>query len=189
MPYPFSVDYNHVLAPLILILFTGEMLIKSKTKVVVVASDAHKLGDLTPELLDGDDMPDFFNVPKSKNMHNQWKQYGYSNRARILFAKELCARHPEITAVSVHPGVVKTEIGRNMPLFMKCISMPFSCLLKSPEQGAATSVHCATENMSKNRGDYFVDSKVSDLKEEWVKPEVQKKLWDVTEKFCNDAKL
>lgn len=170
-------------------MFAGETLIKSKTKVVVVASEAHKMGDLTPELLDGDDMPDFFNVPKSKNMHIQWKQYGYSNRARIYFAKELSERHPEITAVSLHPGVVKTELGRNMPFCMKCISLPFSCLLKSPEQGAATSIHCATEDMSKNRGDYFLDSKVSDLKDEWIKPEVQKKLWDVTEKFCNDAKL
>lgn len=39
-----------------------------------------------------------------------WGRYGYSKLANILFARSLAQRHPEILSVSVHPGLVKTDL-------------------------------------------------------------------------------
>jgi NAD(P)-dependent dehydrogenase (short-subunit alcohol dehydrogenase family) len=39
-----------------------------------------------------------------------WKRYGQSKLANALFARELARRHPEITAVAIHPGVVGTQL-------------------------------------------------------------------------------
>ena len=164
-------------------MFAGDTLIKSKTKVVVVASEAHKMGDLTPEILDGDDMPDFFNVPKDKNLRTVWKQDCYSNRARIYFARELCVRYPDLTAVSVNPGSVRTDIGRNMPACMKCVAAPFALLmLKSPKEGAMPIVGCVNEEVL-DRGGYFSEGKMVELSREQINPQIQKDLWDRTESF------
>ena len=39
-----------------------------------------------------------------------WTRYGQSKLANILFTKELAKRYPSITSVSVHPGVIKTDV-------------------------------------------------------------------------------
>ncbi|KAH8821282.1 hypothetical protein F5884DRAFT_745610 [Xylogone sp. PMI_703] len=39
-----------------------------------------------------------------------WIRYSQSKLANILFTRELARRYPEITAVSVHPGMVATEL-------------------------------------------------------------------------------
>lgn len=39
-----------------------------------------------------------------------WKRYGASKAANILFASELARRHPAILSVSVHPGVVASDL-------------------------------------------------------------------------------
>ncbi|KKA18770.1 Short-chain dehydrogenase/reductase family protein [Rasamsonia emersonii CBS 393.64] len=39
-----------------------------------------------------------------------WQRYGASKAANILFASELARRHPELLSVSVHPGVVKSDL-------------------------------------------------------------------------------
>jgi NAD(P)-dependent dehydrogenase (short-subunit alcohol dehydrogenase family) len=39
-----------------------------------------------------------------------WRRYGQSKLANILFTHELGARYPAITSVSVHPGVILTEL-------------------------------------------------------------------------------
>lgn len=37
-------------------------------------------------------------------------RYAQSKLANLLFAKELARRYPALTSVSIHPGVVKTEL-------------------------------------------------------------------------------
>ena len=39
-----------------------------------------------------------------------WARYGQSKLANILFAKELAQRYPQITSVSIHPGVIITDL-------------------------------------------------------------------------------
>lgn len=39
-----------------------------------------------------------------------WTRYGASKVANILFAAELARRHPQLTSVSVHPGLITTDL-------------------------------------------------------------------------------
>lgn len=39
-----------------------------------------------------------------------WRRYGHSKLANILFTRELARRHPAVTAVAVHPGVIITNL-------------------------------------------------------------------------------
>lgn len=39
-----------------------------------------------------------------------WQRYAISKAANILFALELARRYPSITSVSVHPGVVASDL-------------------------------------------------------------------------------
>ena len=39
-----------------------------------------------------------------------WSRYGASKAANILFAAELARRYPAIKSVSVHPGIIKSDL-------------------------------------------------------------------------------
>lgn len=60
-----------------------------------------------------------------------------------------------VTTYSLHPGTVKSELVRHSSL-MKCIWWLFSYFLKTPEQGAQTSLYCAlTEGLETLSGNHF----------------------------------
>jgi len=40
----------------------------------------------------------------------RWVRYGQSKLANVIYASELARRYPNITAVSVHPGVIFTNL-------------------------------------------------------------------------------
>lgn len=67
-----------------------------------------------------------------------------------------------ITAVSLHPGYVRTDIFRefqNSPLksFIYTLATPFlSVISKNCQQGAQTTIYCAVdEDVPKHNGKYF----------------------------------
>ena len=63
----------------------------------------------------------------------------------------------EVTAYSLHPGVVHTELGRHMG-FMDGWAMRFLMAIfwKHPEQGAQTTLHCALEErLGQESGLYY----------------------------------
>nr|OQO29933.1 hypothetical protein B0A51_02929 [Rachicladosporium sp. CCFEE 5018] len=54
---------------------------------------------------------DFPNIKHPQQPTSAWSRYGQSKLANILFAKKLALLYPSIVAVSIHPGVVRTEVG------------------------------------------------------------------------------
>lgn len=72
----------------------------------------------------------------------------------------MCFKGTGVTSYSLHPGVIHTELGRHVkcqyPLLGSVVSL-FSCLLmKTPWQGAQTSIYCAvTEGLEDKSGCYF----------------------------------
>ena len=40
----------------------------------------------------------------------RWRRYGQSKLANVVYAAELTRRHPEISSVSIHPGVIFTDL-------------------------------------------------------------------------------
>ncbi|GAB2177828.1 SDR family NAD(P)-dependent oxidoreductase [Dongia sp. agr-C8] len=117
-------------------------LLRPGSRVVALASMGHRYADV-----DLDD-PNFERTP-----YDPWQAYGRSKTANILFALAFDKRHRErgVRATAVHPGGIKTELGRhlsdddfdsllarlNADLAAKG-KPPF--WLKTIPQGAATSV-------------------------------------------------
>lgn len=55
---------------------------------------------------------------------------------------------------SLHPGVIQTELGRNVDLISPTIKFLWRLCarwaIKSPEQGAQTTLHCALDEQAGN---------------------------------------
>ncbi|XP_062891539.1 retinol dehydrogenase 12-like isoform X2 [Mobula hypostoma] len=87
-----------------------------------------------------------------------------SKLANVLFTREL-AQHLQgagVTVNAVHPGLVWTNMLRSMmwhqPLFIRLMLAPFYFCLKTPKQGAQTSIHCAVApDLEGVTGQYFSD--------------------------------
>jgi retinol dehydrogenase-12 len=126
-----------------------------------------------------------------KNYKN-FAAYGQSKLANILFTRELAKRLPEgITTYSLHPGVVKTDITRNMAIhygikysLVDLILKPVVWLMfKNCEQGAQTTIHLATaEEIEQLNGQYFSDCKQQILLQHALSDSDALKLWEHSQK-------
>lgn len=90
------------------------------------------------------------------------RAYGHSKLANVLFALQLgrLLRGTRITANSLHPGVINTEIDRNMNRFLQGGFAVATALGygKTIAQGAATSCYVATSPLlGATSGQYFED--------------------------------
>ena len=100
-----------------------------------------------------------FDKLKLPEVGTKWQRYGQSKLADILLAKGMAKRFPEIVSLSVHPGLVKTELGprADKGLMMTLMeSLRWTPLYKSPEKGAYNVLWAATtpkENVV--RGGYY----------------------------------
>lgn len=114
-------------------------------RVVSVSSSAHML---SPVIFD-DIQFDFRN-------YDPWLAYGQSKSANILFAVALTARWGGvgITANALNPGAIETNLQRHVGGRM---STPPE-LVKSPEQGAATSVLLATSPLLDGVGGRYFEN-------------------------------
>lgn len=105
----------------------------SPARIVTVASRAHaRVGGI-----------DWDAVQKPTKTMAGLPEYGVSKLANVLFSAELSRglAGSGVTSYSLHPGVVASDVWRAVP-------WPFSSLIKlgmiSVEEGAATTLHCAT---------------------------------------------
>ena len=126
---------NH-LAPFLLTSLLVERLKQSApARVVTVASHAHAQGRI-----DFDDL-------QGERSYSGARAYNQSKLANVLFTYELARRlgTTGVTANALHPGVVNTSFGAADPAgvqrWLVPILRPF---MKSPAQGAATSIHLAS---------------------------------------------
>ena len=75
--------------------------------MVTLSSTAHKFGSI-----DDTDL----HYKKGRRKYNNWGAYGQSKLANLLFAKSLADRFKEKglshVSVSVHPGVINTNLTR-----------------------------------------------------------------------------
>lgn len=87
--------------------------------------------------------------------------YGHSKLANALFSLHLAEllRGTRITSNSLHPGVINTDIDRNLhPITQFGFGILTALTGKSIEEGAATTCYVATsENLGSTSGRYFED--------------------------------
>lgn len=97
---------------------------------------------------------DFEDPNFERRDYDKWKAYGQSKSANALFAVALDKRGYEhgVRAFSVHPGRIMTDLVRFMSEEERAAA---TGELKTTEQGAATSVWCATSPQLKDKGGVF----------------------------------
>lgn len=118
-----------------------------EARVVNVASEAHR-----GVRIDFDDI-------QGKDSYSGLHAYGQSKLGNILFTHELARRLYDtgVTANSVHPGVVSTNIFRGSDWFSRAARL-FQWFYRSPETGARGPVYlAASPEMEDVSGQYFKD--------------------------------
>ena len=91
--------------------------------------------------------------------YETYRVYGETKLANVLFTYELARRlnGSGVTVNCLHPGVVRTNITRDMKLPIRFLMKAFGFVLRSPTQGAATSVYlAASPEVDGVTGKYFV---------------------------------
>ena len=107
--------------------------------------------------------------------------YSQSKLANVMFTYQLAEKLAprKITVNCLHPGVIATEITRDMPSVVQFIARLIS---KSPEKGAETSVYLATAaEVAGVTGKYFDNKKAVASSAESQDPTKQQQLWKLTE--------
>lgn len=162
---------NH-LSPFLLTNLLLDRLIESKARVVNVSSAMHKFVKL-----------DFDNLQSIKGF--DWnKSYSRSKLMNLMFTYELAKRTAgkTITVNAIHPGLVKTNIGRNDTLMLRIGKGMADLFAISVEKGARTQVFVATSpEIEGVTGKYFSRCKIvpsspaSMVEDDW------RRLWKVSE--------
>ncbi|XP_024986014.1 short-chain dehydrogenase TIC 32, chloroplastic-like isoform X2 [Cynara cardunculus var. scolymus] len=115
--------------------------------------------------------------------------YGLSKLANILHANELARRLKEgvdITANSLHPGFIVTNIFRNFNIFTVLCNMILRHFVKDISQGAATTCYLALNpKVNGVTGKYFSDSNLTEPSERAKDPALAKDLWDFSLRLTN----
>lgn len=149
LEYTFAL--NH-LAPFLLTNLLLERLKESApARVVTVSSGAQAMGRMDFEDLQGE------------RSYSGQRAYNQSKLANVLFTHGLAARlaGSGVTANALHPGVVATAFGAEDPGPLQGFLTPLvQRWMKTPEQGAQTSVYLASAPELDNvTGQYFANCK------------------------------
>src|SRR5215469_6901474 len=140
-------------------------------RIVAVASDSHyQANGIDFEALRS----------RTKSMIGM-REYSVSKLCNVLFAAELGRRlaGSDVTAYSLHPGVVASEIWRRVPWPARQI---LTSRMLTIEQGAQTSLYCATSpEVLGDSGKYFDKCQVTQPGKA-VTSELAATLWDYSEK-------
>jgi WW domain-containing oxidoreductase len=160
-------------------LVTGLLeLLTEDGRVVMLSSDAHLRappGGIQFDNLSGD------------KGYTPWGAYGQSKIANLLFAKELQRRFAgtKHTAYAVHPGVIATNLARNMSSAAQFVfGLVKPLVLKDTPQGAATEVFAAVSPKALPlAGMYLADCNAKKPRSEGEDAALATRLWEETEKI------
>ena len=150
---------NHLGHFLLTSLLMEPLLAAPEARIVSVSSTAHLFGIVNFENLQSEG---FFGYPALG-----WAAYGQSKLCNLLFAYELHRRlrRKGISSVDVnalHPGVVDTDLPRNLPIFGGWGPLKALGGIISVEQGAAGHVRLASEAALRGvSGKYFAEQSPS----------------------------
>lgn len=138
------------------------------SRIVVVSSEVHRRASGI----------DFGAVRRPTSLTRSLANYGVSKLANILFARRLAQLEPQLNTYSLHPGVVDTDI-------FPAVARPFFRNRLTPEEGARTSVWCATSGeLSDRSGLYYSRQKEWEASAVAQDDELAAHLWDVSEEWC-----
>ncbi|XP_020216644.1 short-chain dehydrogenase TIC 32, chloroplastic isoform X2 [Cajanus cajan] len=127
-----------------------------------------------------------FDKINDQSSYQKFRAYGQSKLANILHANELARLLKEdgvdITANSLHPGAISTNIHRHNSVLTALpgvVNMLLRLFIKNVQQGAATTCYVALHpQVTGISGAYFADSNLSKANSLGRDTDLAKKLWD-----------
>jgi NAD(P)-dependent dehydrogenase (short-subunit alcohol dehydrogenase family) len=175
--YEWQFGVNH-LAPFLLTTLLLDALKKSNgARIVNVSSEAHRRARI-----------DFDDLQSERGKYSAFRAYGASKLANILFTLELSRRlaGTGVTANSLHPGVVMTNIFRDAGVVIGGIIRVLGrWLMLSPEQGAATAVYLASSpEVAAVTGKYFVKCREQAPAPAATDVDAAARLWQISERLA-----
>ena len=163
---------NHLAPFLLTNLLVDRLCHSSPARVVTVSSNAQALGRIDFEDLQG------------ARSYSGARAYNQSKLANVLFSYELARRlhGSRVTANALHPGVVSTSFGAEDPGQLQKLLVPFlRPFMKTPTQGAATSIHLASAaDLHQVTGGYFANRKPKTSSQASYDQAAAARLWQVS---------
>jgi len=172
---------NHLAPFLLTELLRGLLGTSAPARVVNVSSGAQAMGRI-----DFDDL-------QGEHDYNGQRAYNQSKLANVLFTYELARRleGTGVTANVLHPGVVRTRFGQeDSGRWMRLMLPVVRPFMKSPEQGARTSVHLASApELADVSGRYFANSAPRKSSARSYDAQVAARLWEVSAELTGAARV
>ncbi|XP_061621714.1 retinol dehydrogenase 13 isoform X1 [Phyllopteryx taeniolatus] len=141
------------------------------SRIVIVSSRAHEKGSI------------HFNDIHLDENYQPDVSYRQSKLANVLFCRELAIRlkGTGVNTYCLHPGVASTELGRHLfptSLWKNLLLIPFLMMIKTPREGAQTSIFCAVdESLATSSGLYYSDCAVTCPAPAATDNGIAKRLW------------
>jgi NAD(P)-dependent dehydrogenase (short-subunit alcohol dehydrogenase family) len=159
---------NHLAPYLLTRLLLDRLKASAPARVVTVSSAAHAGGRVR------------WSDMQARRRYRGFRRYCETKLMNLLFTRELARRleGTGVTANAVHPGTVATDLLLNgLPLLRL-----FTRWMKTPEEGARTSVHVASSPAAQGvTGRYFIDERQAAPAPQALSDDDARRLWDASE--------
>ena len=176
--YELQFGVNHLGHFLLTNLLLDLLLKSAPSRIIVVASGAHKSGKI------------HFEDINLKNNWNMVKAYSQSKLANVLFTNELARRleGTGVTVNSLHPGTVKSNFAVNRDTgFGKSIMKSLQPFFQTAQKAADTAIYLTSSEEEEGiTGNYYYKKKPVESSKLSNDEEVAKKLWDISEEMVSE---
>ena len=163
---------NHLASFLLTNLLLDRLKASAPARVVTVSSHVQAEGRI-----------DFDNLQGACDYSGQ-TAYSQSKLANVMFTNELARRleGSGVTATCLHPGFVRTDFGaEDQAWFFSVISNVVRPFLKTPAQGALSSIHLASSPDAEGvTGQFFVNGKPRAANKVAYDPAMLARLWQTS---------
>ncbi len=166
---------NHLAPFLLTHLLLDRLKASAPARVVNLSSGAQALGRMNFDDLQGE------------RDYSGQRAYSQSKLANVMFTYELARRleGSGVTTTVLHPGVVRTNFGaEDQSGFFRVMLPIMRPFLKSPEQGARTSIYLAASPEVKDvSGQYFANLKPRRTNKISYDLDATRRLWQISAKL------
>jgi NAD(P)-dependent dehydrogenase (short-subunit alcohol dehydrogenase family) len=169
---------NHLAYFLLTHLLLDRLKSSAPARIVNVASDAHKFGQLNFDDLQGE------------RSYRVMGIYGQSKLANILFTYELARRlaGTQVTVNCLHPGAVATGLGKNNGTWAQVVIAMLSPFFRTPAAGAATSIYLASSpDVEGVSGRYFNNCRETRSSKASYDDAAARRLWKISAQMTGVA--
>jgi NAD(P)-dependent dehydrogenase (short-subunit alcohol dehydrogenase family) len=170
--FEWQIGVNHLAPFLLTNLLLDHIKKAAPSRIVTIASAAHRNGMLEFEDLDW-----------RLRRYSSLSAYADSKLANILFTRELARRleGSGVTANCLHPGLVATNIFASLGLIGKLFGILSRPLLMSPAKGAETSIYLASSpEVASVSGRYFDKCRAVQPSQPATDAAAATRLWDLS---------